>query len=184
MKNLAAAGFMTLLVAALAGCGGGSSTGSPSTVPGAHTISSGAYQYNITSAPVNTCWAAPKTVLTLPKQEKMTGTVSGDTVTFVATSAGTGGVTLPDVVLTRTDKSLAGITDTDADLHSQGIDCVLHIHAVNSGTLTADDAFDSKNDITVSEKSGTLCGVLVGTTSPQFDALPCNLVLQGPVSKQ
>ena len=178
MNKLAIVAAFALVVLAAA-C---ASSSSPA-AGGGNSISSGAYVYQVTSAPVNTCWGPSKNVPALPFVMNLTASVSGDTVTFTTGTAGTGGVNTP-VVLTKSGDNLSGITDTDADLNSQGLNCVLHIHANSTGTMTATDAFDSTNAITISQKSGD-CSLLIGgsVSPPQFDAIPCNLTIAGHIAK-
>ncbi len=178
-----------LLVAALlafATAVGCSSASSPSG-SGATSLSSGTYRYDVTSAPTNTCWAPAKNTPALPTTVSMAGTVNagGTTISFVTGTSGTGGVNVP-VVLNINGTSLDGTTDTDADLNSNGLNCVLHIHATTTGTITGTDAFSAQNDINVTDSgAGPDCGFLVGSSvnPPQFDALPCHLVLQGTAAK-
>lgn len=175
--------FAIVALTLAAGCGGGSSS-SPAS-GGGHAMTSGTYNYDVTSAPTNTCWGPSKGVPTIPMLLAMDGAVSGDQVTFT-TSGGTGGVNVP-VVLTKNGDSIGGTTKTDADLNSQGLNCILHIKAVTTGTFTADNAFNAKNVIDVSDNGvGDSCGLLIGSSvnPPQFDTLPCQLVIQGTVAKQ
>src|SRR4051812_6743770 len=132
--------FAIVALTLAAGCGGGSSSPAAS---GGHAMTSGSYNYDVTSAPTNTCWNASKGVPTIPMTLAMDGAVAGDDITFT-TSGGTGGVNVP-VVLTKSGDSIGGTTETDADLSSQGLDCTLHIKAVTTGTFTADNTFSAKN---------------------------------------
>lgn len=184
MKNTL---LLCAAVAALSVAVGCSSASSPSGTGGT-SLSSGAYDYNVTSAPTNTCWAPAKNTPSLPTVVTMNGTVNAGatTISFVTGTAGTGGINVP-VVLTINGTSLDGTTDTDADLNSNGLNCILHIHATTTGTITGNDAFSAQNDINVTDTgAGPDCGFLVGSSvnPPQFDAIPCHLVLQGTAAKQ
>src|SRR3954464_2175820 len=110
--------FALVALTLAAGCGGGSSSTPAS---GGHAMTSGSYNYDVTSAPTNTCWNSSKGVPTIPMTLAMTGDVSGDDITFT-TSGGTGGVNVP-ITLTKSGDAIGGTTTTDADLNSQSLNC-------------------------------------------------------------
>lgn len=183
MKKLVLFAFASVPAFLLAaGCGGGSSSsGNPSN--STYTLSDGTYDYVATSDPTNTCWAPPKTTIALPMTIAASITVNGNDVTITGTQGGVTG----DFHATMTGNALAGTVDQDADLNqaSTPIDCVLHIHGVLNGTMTANDEFDATNTIDVSEVSGNDCGLLVGNSfDQQLDSLPCELQLVGHATKQ
>lgn len=182
-KSIVVATAATLAIAAAA-CGGNSSSGNPSS--GGATLSSGNYVYTATSAPVNTCWAPPKTTITLPMTINVTLAVTGNSILITGSAGGQ----TASFNATRTGDNLAGSTDSTIDLSTSqlALDCVLAVHGTLSGTMTGNDAFDATNDIQLSEATGhpnTQCSTLIGNTiSQQVDALPCELKLAGHAVKQ
>ncbi|HVO32236.1 MAG TPA: hypothetical protein VMV18_15945 [bacterium] len=182
-KSIVAATAATLAIAAAA-CGGNSSTGSPAN--GGYTLSSGNYAYTATTAPVNTCWAPPKTTITLPMTIDVTLAVTGNSILITGSAGGQ----TASFNATRTGDNLSGSTDSTIDLNnaSTPVDCVLAIHGTLDGTMTGNDAFDATNDIQISEATGhpnTGCSLLIGNTiDQQVDALPCELKLAGHAVKQ
>lgn len=181
-----------VLTAALAGCGSASSnaaaTGdddddsSPTPTPSAYTLSSGTYQYVVDEVPADSCWAPPKTYPEIPQTVVAEVTVDGDTIT-VSTDPGNTGT--PQVfTITRNGNDLTGAASGSWDLASYGIDCVLGIGGTFQGTLIADDTFDTTQVVDVTQQSGAFCSLLIGSTQPQLDALPCQVTFQGTASLQ
>lgn len=168
------------LTAALAGCGGVSSSpaeGSPTPTSSSYSLSSGSYEYLVNEVPADSCWAPPKVYPEIPQTVVAEVTVDGDTIT-VSTDPGNTGT--PQVfTLTKDGNELTGTASGAWDLAGYGIDCVLGVSGTFQGTLTADDTFDTVQVVDVTQQSGTFCSVLVGATEPQVDALPCQVTFAG-----
>ena len=156
-------------------------TPGPTGTPDASTgLSTGHYNYNSTSAPANTCWAPSKNMPSLPMAMPMDLTVTATTVDVSATVMSA--ALSFSWALAGTDLSGAG--ESDASLASQGVDCTIHVKSTFTGTVTGKDAFGGTQHVEISTVSGTQCGLLVGTISPQqFDQMPCTLDLVGSGAK-
>lgn len=177
MNRLVLPGLGVLVLAIAAGCSGGGS----GAASGDYSLSSGDYNYNATSAPTNTCWGAAKGVPALPMAVDATITMNGnvaDVTLHITTSISAA------ISMTKTGNDLSGTNAADIDLNPN-IDCVLHVDSTITGSMTGNDAFDATQPMHISEKSGSACGLLIGSLSNyQFDALPCDLTLAGNVTKK
>src|SRR4051812_1399457 len=168
--------LLALLALPLAGClgqgvspetgsGDDSSSGTPTPGPtGTGTpddgigLTSGAYNYNSTSAPSNTCWGPSKNMPALPMAMPMDLTVNGNSV---AVNASVISAQLAFTwALAGTDLSGAG--ESDADLSSQGVQCTIHVKSTFAGTVTGHDAFSGTQHVEISTVSGAQCSLLVG----------------------
>lgn len=179
MYSRSAAFVLAISFSSLAatGCSGGASSGAAT---GGFALTAGTYDDVITSVPVDTCWAPPKTNPTLPMTIVAAIAVDGNTLTV--TPETTGGVS-QSFTVTRDGNALTGDSVGDADLNPD-LNCVLHIVGTFDGTVTGDDAFDATQTVTISQQSGD-CSLLVGTFDPnQLDALPCTFTLQGSATKR
>lgn len=176
--SLAAAG-------AVSGCGGPrvesiGSEGAPTATPtptatpsGGASLSSGSYAYTIDAVTANSCWSASKNLPPVPSSVDSSLDVAGASVT-VTTQSQVG--TPQTYAMTLSGASLTGTSSADADLNSQGVDCVLHVEATFDGTVTGTDAFEATQHVSFAAASGSGCNLLVGNLDPrQFDALPCSL---------
>ena len=139
-------------------------------------LDDGDYDFVIDAAPEDTCWAPPKTMPELPMTQVATFTTEGDTITVVISDPTMGEQTM---TLTRTGNTLKGGGTGPADT---GLGCVLSIVGDFEGELIADNVFDADMVLDISQESGS-CGILVGATEPQVDALPCHLGLEGSGAK-
>lgn len=177
MKKL----FGIVLLLAATGCASGGSSAATADddddTSSGYKLTDGSYTYVVDEVPVDTCWAPPKTNPTLPMSVNAALATEGNTVHI--TPDPVGGVSQTFDVQ-RSGNALSGANAGDVDLNSEGLDCILHIESELTGTVTDNDQFDARIELTVSEAGGSLCGLLVGTLDPnQFDQMPCSLTLDG-----
>lgn len=191
MKTAIRLSFLVLLALGTAlGCSGGVDS-SDSAVSddddddgsSAFTLSDGSYTFTADEVIEDTCWAEPKTNPELPMAVKGDFTNEQDGSITVVTEA-SGSVPSQTLKLEKSGNDIAGGGEGDADLNSQGINCILHIVGSFDGIMTGDDAFDATQTVTISEAGGDSCWLLVGTAiADQLDNLPCTLTVGGSAIK-
>lgn len=143
------------------------------------SLSSGTYNDVITAVPTDTCWAPPKTNPQVPMTQVAELTVSGNNVTMTTVI----GNTTQTFIVTKSGNALNGTSEGDVDLNPD-LNCILHVVGTFDGTMTANDAFDANQVVTLSQAGGD-CSLLVGSLSTdQLDQLPCTFSLQGAATKQ
>ena len=176
---------ITLVFAAVlaSACNQGLQTGSAASSSAAATAdysaAAGNYSYLVTSTPVNDCWAPPKTEITSPMTVGLALATTGNQLMVTTTDSLLAPVV--DVTLTLTSNALSGVSNRNIPVSQLGVnlDCILNFQATTTGTLTTNNVFTATVAATVSKVSGLECFLLVGTTQPQLDKLPCNLTAVG-----
>lgn len=170
---------LAFLASACSGSSSGSTSDDDDDGATSFSLSSGTYNDVITAVPADTCWAPPKTNPQVPMTLVADLTVSGNTVT-ITTSIGN---TPQTFTVTKSGNVLTGTSEGDVDLNPD-LNCILHVVGTFDGTMTANDAFDADQTITLSQAGGD-CSLLVGNLSTdQLDQLPCTFSLQGAATKQ
>ena len=187
MKTVGYLTLLGILALAVPACSGGvdssDSAVSDDDDDAGFTLSDGSYTYTVNEVVEDTCWAEPKTNPELPMIVKGAFTTDADGTVTVVTEA-SGSVPSQTLKLEKDGNDLLGGGEGDADLNSQGINCVLHIVGEFDGIMTGNDAFDATQTITVSEVGGDSCWLLVGTAlADQLDQLPCTLTVAGSAVK-
>jgi hypothetical protein len=170
--------FALLLALALSACGektpdGPDDTGPDDTVPDGFVLADGTYTLGIDEVVFNACENDVGNGLHIHVGETTPVEIAQDGASLTAVSDPGSEAEMP---MTGTTDGAA--FDLTGDVELPIGTCVLNIHAILTGTLTADSAFDYRMDATLSVKeelSPDACSYIVGDGEKHtFPELPCD----------